>query len=155
MTIQIFDIAVQNKATRDSKKRGKNTSLKSTITVPHFKGLYRKERDNKKSLTGTFIISYFTCLAYCVVKYENAYRVLANKHLKKGDKLVPVVLNTFIIEALISAEGFSTDTYCQGKTTGAKRIERHLNDIELDVSVKDDVVQGLTVKIVNEVLSAI
>ena len=149
---EIFDIAVQNKAKRDSKKRGSQASLKSTISIPFFKGVYRK----KGNVTGTFVMSYFTCIAYCLVKHENADRTEKNKSIKKkDDKLAPVTLDTFLIEALISSEGFALDTYSQGKVQGAKRIEGHLNAIELAVSVKDDVVVGLTDKIVDAVLTAI
>ncbi len=148
----IFDIAISNKAKRDSKKKGNLSSLKSTIVLPFFKGVYRK----KGNVTGTFVMSYFTCIAYCIVKHENAERTEKNKSIKKkDDKLVPVALDTFLIEALISSEGFALDTYSQGKVQGAKRIEGHLNAIELAVSVKDDIVSGLTDKIVESVLTAI
>lgn len=168
--MKIFKQAEQKKQEADSKKRGNNASLKSTVSIPYFKGLYRKGdaytikcKQNKKKidvvvkpLTGSFIISYATCLAQCIVNAENDKRRFSNDI---EDCLAPVTLSSYLIEVVLSSEGFSLDDYAQGKTQGARRIEQHCKAIaeqrELSITVQDSIIQGVTPEIVNAVLSAI
>ena len=171
--MNIFKIAEQKKVVADSSKRGNNAALKTTISIPYFKGLYRKGESYSikigkgkkvtevtvKPLTGAFIISYATCLSACLVQEENR-RVQASNFLAyTEDTQEPVILTTYLIEAVLSSEGFAFDDYAQGKTQGARRIEQHLKAIatqrELPINVENDIVTGVTTEIVSSVLSAI
>lgn len=155
--MNLFKIADESKKVADSKKRGNQSALKTTISIPYFKGLYRK----KGNLTGAFLISYFTCLAFCIVKAENAHRTFSNSIRPDTEDAMPSVhLSTYLIEALLNQEGFSLAEYQQGKTQGAKRIEQHLKAIaekeEMSFSVNEQgVVKGVTPKVAQSVLSAI
>jgi len=172
-TMNIFKQAEQVKAKADSTKRGNQVALKSTITVPCFKGLYRKGEPytikvkqgkkkidvSVKPLTGAFILSYFTCLAACIVQDENAYRAASNSTGLNDKELEPVQLTSHLVEVVLSSEGFSLDDYKQGKTTGARRIESHLKAMreqrDINIAIKDSVITGLNQDIVQAVLSAI
>ena len=185
--MNLFQIASDRKAEADSKRRGKNTPLLSTISIPFFKGYFRKgdpyetparvvEREKKgkktvetvkdislkvKPLVGAFIITEGVCLAQCVVNAENAYRKANNfiaSHVEGEEK--PFVVNsTYLVEVLLSEEGFTLADYSQGKVEGAKRIAHHVKKIaedrKLDISVNEQgTIQGVTPEIVNAVLSA-
>ena len=182
--MNLFETAASIKTEQENKARkGTTASLQSTITVPYFKGLYRKgdkytvthtykTAEDKgvivdahivpmqsKPLTGAFLISYMTCLAYTFCR-DN---VIATKD-KKGkvtEKPDPKPLTVHVVQALLQLEGFSLDDYAQGKTTGSKRIEQHLKAISeqrslaIKVDAKTGVITGLNDAIVNSVLSAI
>ena len=171
--MNIFQIAEQAKQKAESTKRGNNVALKSTVTIPYFKGLYRKGEPytikvkqgkkkidvSVKPLTGAFILSYFTCLAACIVQDENAYREASNSTGLNEKPLEPVQLTSYLIEVLIASEGFCLDDYKQGKTQGAKRVESHLKAMkeqrDIDIVISDSVITGLNQDIVQAVLSAI
>jgi hypothetical protein len=177
--MNLFETAAAIKTEQENKARkGTSASLASTITVPYFKGLYRKgdkytvtlapkvieekgvivdaqaQAVSVKPLTGAFLISYMTCLAYTFCK-DNTKTV-------KGKTVAdPMPLTVHVVQALLQIEGFSLDDYAQGKTTGSKRIEQHLKAVSeqralnLSVDTKTGIITGLTDTIVNSVLSAI
>ena len=182
--MNLFETASIIKAEQESKARkGTSASLASTITVPYFKGLYRKgDKYNVlhtyktveekgiivdahivpmqvKPLTGAFLISYMTCLAYTFCR-DNVVTT-KDKKGKVTEKADPKPLTVHIVQALIQLEGFSLEDYAQGKTTGSKRIEQHLKAIAeqrklaISVDAKTGVITGLNDAIVNSVLSAI
>ena len=177
--MNLFETASNIQKEHDNKARkGCSQSLASTITIPYFKGLYRKgdkynvtlapvvteekgviidareQHIAVKPLTGAFLISYFTCLAYSICKTNTT---------KKGNKtvLAPMPCTTYVVQALLQIEGFTLDDYAQGKTTGAKRIELHLKamteqrGMALTVDAKTGEISGLTDEIVNSVLTSI
>lgn len=79
-----------------------------------------------KPLAGTFIITFCTALAFCIVADANAEIHEQNEGLSDEDKKPFYPFNTYVVEALITTEGFLSSEYAQGKVTGAKRIEAHL-----------------------------
>lgn len=172
--MNIFTLAAEKKAEADSKKRAGNTILATTVTLPHFKGVYRRGDEYKvklhrgeaiveravKPLSGAFIISYCTCLASCIVDAENALIKALNDKEKDKKKHTPFhALNAYIVEAVIAAEGFNADEYSQGKIAGAKRIALHLKALakerKVKVSVNDELVIDIDKAIVQDVLQAI
>jgi len=171
--MNIFKQAEQAKQKAESTKRGNQVALKSTVTIPYFKGLYRKGdayevkvKQGKKKvalsvkpLTGAFILSYFTCLAACIVQDENQYRAASNSTGLNDKELEPVQLTSHLVEVLIASEGFALDDYKQGKTQGAKRVESHLKAMkeqrDINIAINESVITGLNNEIVQAVLSAI
>lgn len=152
-------------AAKASARKGSTMSSPDTLTIPYFKGIVRKgdaytlkinktSKDDKgktvksivdlkvKPLTGAFIISYATCLAYFICKEAKQ------------------PLTVFVVQALLQQEGFSLEDYSQGKTKGSKRIALHLKAIAeqrgLKLSCNDTgIIEGITDKIACEVLTAI
>jgi hypothetical protein len=130
-------------------RKGSNAPLSSTVAMPFFKGNMRKgdstylvkgiatRKDDKgkvikvavqydsrrKPLAGTFLLSYFSCLAYDICKEAKQ------------------PCTTYLVQALIEHEGFTLDEYSQGKIQGASRIAKHLKDIaireKLAISISD------------------
>ena len=173
--MNLFEQASQLKADKESKARkSSQASSPDTLTVPYFKGIVRKgdrysvnlmpkvyEHEGiieyvepvsiaVKPLTGSFLISYFTCLAYQLCKRN-----------MKGKKADPQPLTTFVVEALLRIEGFSLDDYAQGKTKGSVRIASHLKAIseqrgmKIAVDAKTGEIKGITDDIACQVLNAI
>ena len=128
-------------------RKGSTAPLRDTLTIPEFKGYVRKGerysiplvrsiKDDKgkvkamkvdysvKPLSGAFILSYFSCLAYDLCKAEKQ------------------PLTVFVVQALIEYEGFTLSEYSQGKVQGSARITAHLKAIAeqrgLTLSVNKD-----------------
>jgi len=177
--MNLFETANQLKADKESKARkSSQASSPDTLTVPYFKGIVRKGdkyalslspkvHEHKgiieyaepvaiqvKPLTGSFLISYFTCLAYQLCKHNT--KVVGKKVI-----VDPQPLTVFVVEALLRIEGFSLDDYAQGKTKGSVRIASHLKAIseqrgmKVSVDAKTGIISGITDKVACEVLNAI
>ncbi len=177
--MNLFNIANDKKVVADSKRRGSQAALKTTISIPFFKGVYRVGKENKlysikvaplkgkkkvvvpvKPITGAFIITYFSCLAFDLVQDENRHRAACNfADPLKESALAPFDLTTFFVEALIESEGFTYTDYQQGKTQGATRIGRHITEVseknELPITVDDSIIKGITPEIADSVLTSI
>lgn len=173
--MNLFETASSLKAVSDSKKRkGSSASLAETITVPYFKGLYR--RGDKYSVTLTKTLPAIKADKEAGIKASPAtkkevslqvkplagafilsyFTCLASCLCKEANQ----PLTTFVVQALIGLEGFSLADYAQGKTTGAKRVETHLKAMNeqrgLNISVNNEgLIAGLSDAIVDDVLSAI
>jgi hypothetical protein len=154
------DLFAQATVLAESREKQGCTSTSSAPKIPYFKGFVRKKsevytltltkKEGKKSvpvkmqvetLTGTFILSYFTCLAACIAaKAEQP-------------------LTTTFIEMLLIREGFTFAEYAHNKVKGSARIAKHLKDLtkqgKINVSVSDKgVITGLTPEVINAVLTA-
>jgi hypothetical protein len=158
--MNLFENATALAAVAESKMRkGGKGNVALNLTIPYFQGVVRRgeeysltltKKEGRKSLpfevkvkpvSGTFILSYFTCLALCIA--EEAKQPCT----------------AFLVQALIAQEGFTLSEYAQGKVQGASRITKHLRDLtkqgKISVSVSDKgVISGLTPEIVNAVLTA-
>jgi len=177
--MNLFETANQLKAEKESKARkSSQASSPDTLTIPYFKGIVRKgdrysvslsprviEEEGiivsaepiaiqVKPLTGSFLISYFSCLAYQLCKHNT-------KVVGKKVTADPQPLTVFVVEALLRIEGFSLDDYAQGKTKGSVRIASHLKaiseqrDLKVSVDAKTGEIKGITDKIACQVLNAI
>jgi len=177
--MNLFESAQAIKSERDAKARKSSQgSSPDTLTVPYFKGIVRKgdkytvklaprvyehegiiegveeQALQVKPLTGAFLISYFTCLAYEMCKNNM-------KGKGKTAKPDPQPLTTYVVEALLKIEGFSLEDYAQGKTKGSVRIASHLKaiseqrDLKISVDAKTGTISGITDKVACEVLSSL
>lgn len=156
--MNIFEQAQAIKEAKEaSARKGSVSSSPDTLTIPYFKGIVRKgdKYSTKgtikkkacefqvKPLTGAFLISYFSCLAYCLCKAEKQ----------------PCTI--FVVQALLQHEGFSLDDYAQGKTKGSTRIAGHLKaiaeqrNLPLSVDAKTGEIKGLSDEIAKSVLSSL
>jgi len=158
--MNLFENANALSVEHESKARkGSKGSSPLTLTIPYFQGVVRRGEEYSlaltrkegrkavpatlqvKPLSGTFILSYFTCLAFCIA--EEAKQPCT----------------TFLVQALITQEGFTLGEYCQGKVQGASRIAKHLKDLtkqgKITVSVNDKgIISGITPEVMNAVLTA-
>ena len=177
----LFEVAQGLKQVVDSKSRKGLSVSRDKIKLPYFRGNFRSEKSGTFSLdlktvkikgkrtkkvtvtgsnvTGAFLISYFSCLAYCIVQCENQYRHANNYFSFDAEKKAIVPFTTYLIEALLSQEGYSFADYKQGSITGAKRIENHIVAIakreKLAFAINESIITGFTPVIVNNVLSAV
>jgi len=177
--MNLFETANAIKEAKEAKARkASQGSSPDTLTVPYFKGIVRKGDKYSvslmphvveekgiivsaepvaiqvKPLTGSFLISYFSCLAYQLCKHNT--KVVGKKVVADEQPLT-----VFVVEALLRIEGFSLDDYAQGKTKGSVRIASHLKaiaeqrDLKVSVDAKTGIISGITDKIACQVLSAI
>jgi len=158
--MNLFENATALAAVAESKMRkGSKGNIALNLTIPYFQGVVRRgeeysltltKKEGRKSLpvtmkvkpvSGTFILSYFTCLAFCIAQEAKQ----------------PCTI--FLVQALIAQEGFTLGEYCQGKVQGANRITKHLKDLtkqgKVSVSVSDKgLITGITPEMMNAVLTA-
>jgi len=158
--MNLFENATALETDAKSKARkGSKGSSPLTLTIPYFQGVVRRgetysldltKKEGRKTVpatlqvkpvSGTFILSYFTCLAFCIAQEAKQ------------------PCTTFLVQALISQEGFTLGEYCQGKIAGANRIAKHLKDLtkqgKISVSVNDKgIITGITPEVMNAVLTA-
>jgi len=181
--MNMFDAATTLKIETENKSRKGMSVQRDKIRLPFFKGNYRSKKHTysvdcksvkvkgtrqKKvavpvvGVTGAFLISYFACLARDIVTCENKYRInhneLAIRYDSELKELVP--FTTYLVEVLMSQEGFSFADYSQGATKGAKRIEQHLRaisdreDMHLVID-SNSLITGLTKEITDSVLQSV
>lgn len=182
--MNLFDKAIEIQTEIQSKSRKGSSVRRDSIKLPFFKGNMRSKKhaysiDCKsikvkgkkqkkvivpvsKPVTGAFLISYFSCLAYDIVHCENKYRIANNffsNHFDSEKKDL-VSFTTFLIEVLLSQEGFAFSDYSQGTIQGAKRIEKHLRDISERENLKlvidsNSLISGFNTDITNQVLLSV
>jgi hypothetical protein len=160
ITMNLFENATALSAVAESKMRkGIKGNVALNLTIPYFQGVVRRGESYSLSLTrkegrknvavqlqvkplsGAFILSYFVCLASCIAQEAKQ------------------PCTTFLVQALITQEGFTLSEYAQGKIAGASRVAKHLKDLtkqgKISVSVSEKgVITGLTPEMINAVLTA-
>jgi hypothetical protein len=156
----LFAVASSIKDTVDSKRKGSSIPNASLIKLPYFKGNMKREVSGIKCLTAAFIMNYFTCLSACIVTCENTRIAVVNKTAKKADKLVPVSLSVYLVEAVLSSEGYLHSDYTQSSRVGHKAIKFSLLAFskreKLNLSINDEgLISGLTTKVVNACIAAV
>lgn len=163
--MNLFTIAESNRVAVESKKRAGKSRLSDTCAVPYTGDLMRratkrhalqpfltqecKDKTKGQYLAGTFILSYFTALAQCIVNAENERRA----KLKKPQP--PVSNSAYLVEALIQEEGFAESDYSQGKVAGSKRVEKHLKHVFKTKQIEVEFDEQLNFTLPSAIMTAI
>ena len=163
--MNIFQSSLILKKQADSKNTSSLVAHRENVKLPYFKGNMRR----KGTVTSAFLINYFTVLAACIVQAENQailnVRSFCVKRIPsiaglKGKKPKLHKVSIYLIEALLSSEGFTLADYKQGSNSGSKSISKSLTAFSVKENLgividKQGNVSGLTPEIINSCLSAI